>query len=54
MLNFEEEIKKFKPSLGLDHIGKDMKNDNMSDLLDVIKKLTQIEKGKTNNNSKEQ
>lgn len=53
MLNFEEEIKKFKPSLEVEHIEKNMKNDNMTDLLDIIKKLTVMEKETVDNTSKE-
>lgn len=53
MLKFEEEIKKFKPSLEVEQIEKNIKNDNMTDLLDVIKKLTRLEKQESNNTIKE-
>lgn len=52
MLNFEEEIKKFKPSLEVGNIEKNMKTDNMEDLLDIIKKMTKFEKENMKNNSK--
>ena len=52
MLKFNEEIKKFKPSLEVEHIEKSMKSDNMEDLLDIIKKMTQLEKKNQNTNSK--
>lgn len=44
MLNFDEEIKKFKPSLEVGQIDKNMQTDNMADLLDIVKKLTALEK----------
>lgn len=39
MINFNEEIKKFKPSLEVENI----KNDTTSDLLEIIKQMTKKE-----------
>lgn len=46
MLNFNEEIKKFKPSLEVDHIEKDVHDHTIEDLLDIIKKTTQEQSDK--------
>ena len=43
MLKFDEEIKKFKPSLEVEKIQKNIKNDNMGDLLDIIKQMTTLD-----------
>ncbi|HHX60853.1 MAG TPA: hypothetical protein GX707_09085 [Epulopiscium sp.] len=43
MLNFDEEVKKFKPSLEVENIQKNIKNDTMGDLLDVIKQMASVE-----------
>ena len=52
MLNFDEEIMKFKPSLEVDKIQKNIKNDNMGDLLDIVKQLTALDITKSPNKNK--
>ncbi len=52
MLNFDEEIMKFKPSLEVDKIQKNIKNDNMGDLLDIVKQLTALDITKSQNKNK--
>ena len=37
MLNFNEEIKKFKPSLEVDHIEQDIQDHAIEDLLDILR-----------------
>lgn len=37
MLNFEEEIKKFHPILGIDNMEDKITADDMDDLLDLVK-----------------
>ena len=58
MLKFEEEIKKFKPSLEVEKIQKNIQNDNMGDLLEVIKQMTTLNEVNSNqsksNDSKSQ
>ncbi len=43
MLKFDEEIKKFKASLEVENIQKTMENDNMGDLLEIIKQMTTMD-----------
>lgn len=37
MINFEEEVKKFHPVLGIDTIEEEISAEDMSDLLDLVK-----------------
>lgn len=37
MIRFEEEIKKFKPSLEVDHIEEDVQGNQIEDLLDILR-----------------
>ena len=39
MLNFEEELKKFKPSLEVDETEKAILNDKMVDITDILQEL---------------
>ena len=39
MINFEEELAKFKPSLEVDETEKAILNDNMTDLTDILQEL---------------
>ena len=48
MIKFEEEIKKFKPSLEVDHIEEDVQGNQIEDLLDILRYV------KTNNTEKPQ
>ena len=52
MLNFDEEIIKFKPSLEVDKIQKNIKNDTMEDLLDIVKQITALDIGKSQSKNK--
>lgn len=52
MLNFDEEIKRFKPSLEIEQIESQMKNDPMTDLLAIVKQMT-IDTKHTKNKVKE-
>ena len=55
MLNFNEEIKKFKPSLEVDHIEQDIQDNPIEDLLDILRQTANqnIEKNKENQLDKE-
>lgn len=55
MLNFDEEITKFKPSLEVDKIQKNIKDDSMGDLLELVRQMTglDITKSKQKNKDKE-
>lgn len=55
MLKFDEEIKKFKPSLEVGKIQKNVKTDTMGDLLDIVKQMTNLDvtKSQKNNRDKE-
>lgn len=50
MLNFNEEIKKFKLSLEVDHIEQDIQDQTIEDLLDILRqtKTQHINKIKEN------
>lgn len=50
MLNFNEEIKKFKLSLEVDHIEQDIQDQTIEDLLDILRqtKTQHIKKIKEN------
>ena len=37
MLNFEEELKKFKPCLDVENVEESIQNDEMTDLLDLFR-----------------
>lgn len=39
MLNFEEELKKFQPSLEVEEIEKAVYEENLTDLTDIIREL---------------
>jgi hypothetical protein len=39
MLNFEEELEKFKPSLEISEAEEEIYNNNMTDINDIIKEL---------------
>jgi len=50
MLKFEQEIKKFKPSLEVDHIEEDVQGNQMKDLLDILRhaKANDLENSRQN------
>ena len=39
MIKFEEEIKKFKPSLEVDNIESDVQGNQIEDLLDILRHI---------------
>lgn len=39
MLDFEEELKKFKPSLELENIEDTIKHEDMTDVVDILREL---------------
>lgn len=39
MLNFEEELKKFQPSLEIDDVEEVINSNDLSDLTDIVKEL---------------
>lgn len=45
MLNFEEELDKFQPSLDVEKIEDVVYNNNLTDLADIIKEVLQDAKG---------
>lgn len=40
MLNFDEEVKRFQPVLGIGDIEKELIKEDMNDLIDILKKMT--------------
>ena len=45
MLNFEEELAKFQPSLEVDKVEEVVYNNNLTDSTDIVKELIQDAKG---------
>ncbi len=43
MLNFEEEIKKFKPSLEVDHIEENIQKNQVEDIFDILQYVAKKE-----------
>lgn len=39
MLNFEEELKKFKPSLEVEHLEEALYEEDLSDMMEVLKRM---------------
>lgn len=39
MLNFEEELKKFKPSLEVEDIGEAVYQEDMTDMTDILREM---------------
>lgn len=46
MLNFEEELKKFQPSLEIDDVEEVINSNDLSDLADIVKDLVEDLKDK--------
>lgn len=44
MLNFEEELKKFKPSLEVEDIEQAVYQEDLEDLTDILRELTELRK----------
>lgn len=44
MLNFEEELKKFKPSLEVEDIEEAVYQEDMTDMTDILREMMQQEK----------
>ena len=40
MLDFKEELKKFKPVLGMDDVEKSIKSDEVKDVMDLLQYLS--------------
>lgn len=45
MLNFEEELAKFQPSMDLEQVEDVVYNNNLTDVTDIVKELIQDAKG---------
>lgn len=45
MINFEEELEKFQPSLDIEQIEEVIQNNNLTDVTDIVKELLQETKG---------
>ena len=45
MLNFEEELKKFKPSLEVEEIEKAVYEEDLTDMTDILKEMLNDMKG---------
>ena len=45
MLNFEEELKKFQPSMDVEKVEDVVYNNNLTDVTHIVKKLIQDAKG---------
>lgn len=45
MLNFEEELEKFQPSMDVEKVEDVVYNNNLSDVTDIVKELIQDAKG---------
>ena len=45
MLNFEEELEKFQPSMDVEKVEDVVYNNNLTDLTDIVKELIQDAKG---------
>ncbi len=45
MLNFEEELAKFQPSLDVEKVEEVVYNNNLTDVTDIVKELIQDAKG---------
>ncbi len=45
MLNFEEELAKFQPSLEVEKVEEVVYNNNLTDITDIVKELIQDAKG---------
>ena len=47
MLNFTEELKKFKPILGIDALEEQIATEDLSDVIDIIKEGMRSKKGRS-------
>lgn len=45
MINFEEELEKFQPSLDIEQVEEVIQNNNLTDVTDIVKELLQETKG---------
>lgn len=45
MLNFEEELKKFQPSMDIEKVEDVVYHNNLADVTDIVKELIQDAKG---------
>ena len=45
MLNFEEELEKFQPSMDVEQVEDVVYNNNLADVTDIVKELIQDSKG---------
>lgn len=45
MLNFDEELKKFQPSLDIEQVEDVVYHNNLADVTDIVKELIQDAKG---------
>ena len=45
MINFDEELQKFQPSLDVEQVEDVVYNNNLSDVTDIVKELIQDVKG---------
>ena len=45
MLNFEEELEKFQPSMDVGNVEDVVYNNNLADVTDIVKELIQDSKG---------
>lgn len=46
MLNYEEELKKFKPSLDVDEVESEVYSQDMTDVIDILKEMLKTQKAK--------
>lgn len=46
MLNYEEELKKFKPSLDVDEVESEVYSQDMTDVIDILKEILKTQKAK--------
>lgn len=46
MINFEEELEKFQPSMDIEQVEDIVHNNNLTDVADIVKELIQESKGK--------
>ncbi len=52
MINFEKELQKFKPILNVNHIEQQITQENMTDIIDLFRKI-EVNKGNDTNQAKE-
>ena len=49
MLNYEEELKKFKPSLDVDEVENAIYNQDLTDVIDILKEMLKETNGTAKN-----